>query len=44
MIGPIIAKIDTNETRVVDFANVEFESLVINFILYLYIIGLFEIL
>ena len=43
-IGPMTAKIDTNETSVVDFASVEFESLVINFILSLYIIGLFEIL
>jgi hypothetical protein len=29
---------------VADFASAEFESLVINFILFLYIIGLFEIL
>ncbi len=27
MIGPITAKIDTSETRVLEFASVEFESL-----------------
>jgi len=31
-IGPITAKIETSETSVVDFAIVEFESLVISFI------------
>ena len=34
-IGPITAKIDTNETSVVDFNNKEFENIWINFILLL---------
>ena len=43
-IGPITAKIDTSETKVLDFVSVEFESLWTNFILFLYYVGLFEIL